>query len=75
MKNDIEIARAAKLLPITDVADRLDIPADAIAQYGTDKAKLTAPFLASLEDRPDGHPILVTAITPTPAGAGQTCLL
>ncbi|WP_417494288.1 formate--tetrahydrofolate ligase [Maricaulis sp.] len=72
MTTDIELARAATLLPITEVAARLDIPADAIAQYGTDKAKLTAPFLASLEDRPDGHLILVTAINPTPAGEGKT---
>ncbi|WP_417495481.1 formate--tetrahydrofolate ligase [Maricaulis sp.] len=72
MTTDIEIARAATLRPITEVAGRLDIPADAIAQYGTDKAKLTAPFLASLEDKPDGHLILVTAINPTPAGEGKT---
>tara|TARA_R110000868_G_scaffold2384_7_gene17727 strand:- start:4648 stop:6318 length:1671 start_codon:yes stop_codon:yes gene_type:complete len=72
MKTDIEIARAAKTLPITKVADRLGIPADAIAQYGTDKAKLTAPFIAGLADRPDGHLVLVTAINPTPAGEGKT---
>lgn len=72
MKTDIEIARAATLLPITEVAARLDIPADAIAQFGSDKAKLTAPFLASLEDRPDGNLVLVTAINPTPAGEGKT---
>ena len=72
MTTDIELARAATLLPITEVAARLDIPADAIAQYGTDKAKLTAPFLASLENKPDGHLILVTAINPTPAGEGKT---
>ena len=72
MKTDIEIARAAKLLPITEVADRLSIPADAISQFGSDKAKLTAPFLKSLGSRPDGHLILVTAINPTPAGEGKT---
>jgi formate--tetrahydrofolate ligase len=72
MKTDIEIARAAKTLPITQIAERLGIPADAIAQYGTDKAKLTAPFIESLADRPDGHLILVTAINPTPAGEGKT---
>ena len=72
MKTDIEIARAAKLLPITEVADRLSIPGDAISQFGSDKAKLTAPFLKSLGSRPDGHLILVTAINPTPAGEGKT---
>ncbi|WP_417498186.1 formate--tetrahydrofolate ligase [Maricaulis sp.] len=72
MKTDIEIARAATLLPIDDVAAKLDIPANAIARFGDDKAKLTAPFLKSLEDRPDGHLILVTAINPTPAGEGKT---
>jgi formate--tetrahydrofolate ligase len=72
MKTDIEIARAAKLLPITEIAARLAIPADAISQFGSDKAKLTAPFLKSLDGRPDGHLILVTAINPTPAGEGKT---
>jgi len=72
MTTDIEIARAATLLPIDDVAAKLDIPANAIARFGDDKAKLTAPFLAGLEDRPDGHLILVTAINPTPAGEGKT---
>lgn len=72
MKTDIEIARAATLLPITEIAARLSIPADAISQYGTDKAKLTAPFLKTLDALPDGHLILVTAINPTPAGEGKT---
>ena len=72
MKTDIEIARAAKLLPITEIAARLSIPADAISQFGSDKAKLTAPFLKSLDSLPDGHLILVTAINPTPAGEGKT---
>ena len=72
MKTDIEIARAANMKPITDIAARLDIPADALAQYGMDKAKLTAPFIDSLKDRKNGKLILVTAVNPTPAGEGKT---
>jgi len=72
MKTDIEIARAASMRPITDIAAQLDIPADALSQYGMDKAKLTAPFIESLKDRKDGKLILVTAVNPTPAGEGKT---
>ena len=72
MKTDIEIARAANMRPITDIAAQLDIPADALSQYGMDKAKLTAPFIESLKDRKDGKLILVTAVNPTPAGEGKT---
>ena len=71
-KSDIEIARAARLLPIGEVAARLGIPADALCQYGSDKAKVRFDFLEQLEDRPDGKLVLVTAITPTPAGEGKT---
>ena len=72
MLSDIEIARAARLLPIADIAAKLDIPADALSPYGRYKAKIEAPFLNSLADRPDGKLILVTAMSPTPAGEGKT---
>ncbi len=67
---DIEIARAAQTLPIGEVAARLDIPDDRIHAYGTTKAKIDVGYLA---DRPvRGKLILVTAMTPTPAGEGKT---
>jgi formate--tetrahydrofolate ligase len=72
MQSDIEIARAARLSPIADVAARLDIPPDALEPFGRHKAKITGPFLASLDPRPDGRLILVTAMSPTPAGEGKT---
>jgi len=72
MPTDIEIARAATPLPIADVAAKLDIPAEAVIPYGAGKAKLSAPFLESLAGRPRGHLILVTAVSPTPAGEGKT---
>ncbi len=71
-RSDIEIARAARLLPITDIAARLGIPDDALAPYGGDKAKVRYDFIQSLADRPHGKLVLVTAITPTPAGEGKT---
>ncbi|MFT5485540.1 MAG: formate--tetrahydrofolate ligase [Paracoccaceae bacterium] len=70
--SDIEIARAAKLLPISDIGAKLDIPADALHQYGSNKAKVDYGFLKDISDRPRGKLILVTAITPTPAGEGKT---
>ena len=71
-KSDIEIARAASLKPITEVGERLGIPAEAIMQYGPYKAKIAADFIESRRGQPDGKLILVTAITPTPAGEGKT---
>lgn len=71
-KSDIEIARETKLRPITEVGAKLDIPEEAILQYGPYKGKISFDFIKSLEDRPDGKLILVTAITPTPAGEGKT---
>ena len=72
-KSDIDIARAATKRPILDLAkDRLGIAAEHLVPYGHDKAKLTLDYIGSLEDRPDGKLILVTAITPTPAGEGKT---
>ncbi len=70
--SDIEIARAASMQPITEVAEKLAIPSDALKPYGNSKAKLSQEFIKSLEGRPEGKLILVTAITPTPAGEGKT---
>ena len=72
VKTDIEIAREASMKPITEVAHKVGIPADALLQYGPTKAKVTADFIDSLKERPDGKLILVTAINPTPAGEGKT---
>ncbi|MDE0254537.1 MAG: formate--tetrahydrofolate ligase, partial [Rhodospirillaceae bacterium] len=72
VKSDIEIAREASLQPITAIGEKLDIPAESLLQYGPHKAKLSYDFIRSLKDRPDGKLILVTAITPTPAGEGKT---
>ena len=69
---DIEIARAATQLPITDIGAKLDIPANALHPYGSNKAKVDYGFLEEISDRPRGKLILVTAITPTPAGEGKT---
>ena len=72
MKSDIEIAREAKLIPITDVAKAAGIPEDEIELYGKYKCKLSESYLRSLKDKPNGKLILVTAINPTPAGEGKT---
>ena len=69
---DIEIARAAKTLPIDEIGAGLGIPAEALRAHGVDKAKLDHGFLDGLRDRPRGKLVLVTAITPTPAGEGKT---
>ncbi|NDV85683.1 formate--tetrahydrofolate ligase [Aurantimonas aggregata] len=71
-KSDIAIARAAKKKPIREIAARLGIDEADIVPYGHDKAKISAGFIKSLEGRPDGKLILVTAINPTPAGEGKT---
>jgi formate--tetrahydrofolate ligase len=73
MPTDIEIAQAAALQPIAQVArERLAIPAEHLVPYGHYKAKVSLDYLDSLKDRPDGKLILVTAMTPTPAGEGKT---
>jgi formate--tetrahydrofolate ligase len=72
VKSDIEIARAAKKLPIWDIGKNLGIPADSLEPYGNDKAKVSADHIESLADKPDGKLVLVTAVTPTPAGEGKT---
>ena len=72
-KSDIEISQAAKMRPILDVArDKLGIPGEDLLPYGHYKAKVSLDYIASLKDRADGKLILVTAITPTPAGEGKT---
>ena len=71
-KSDIEIAREATLKPITEIGERLGIPASGLKPFGHDKAKITPDFIQSIADRKDGKLILVTAISPTPAGEGKT---
>src|SRR4029077_7248158 len=72
-KSDIEISQAAKMRPIVEVAaEKLDIPPEFVLPYGHYKAKISLDYIASLADPPDGKLILVTAITPTPAGEGKT---
>jgi formate--tetrahydrofolate ligase len=70
--SDIDIARAADMQRIERVAEKIDIPADAILEYGPYKGKVSYDYLRSIQDRPRGKLILVTAITPTPAGEGKT---
>jgi formate--tetrahydrofolate ligase len=72
MKSDIEIAREAKLRPITAVADSIGVPEAALHPYGRHIAKIDPGFIDGLDGRPDGKLILVTAINPTPAGEGKT---
>lgn len=72
VKSDIEIARAATMKPIAEVAAKVGIPAESIVPYGNTKAKLSAPYIESLKANKDGKLILVTAISPTPAGEGKT---
>lgn len=72
MKPDIEIAKEAKMLPISAVAEKLGLKADDLEFYGKYKAKLPLSLLKTYEDRPEGKLILVTAINPTPAGEGKT---
>jgi formate--tetrahydrofolate ligase len=72
VKSDIEIARAASLQPIRAIGEKLGIPEGALLSYGPTKAKLSHDYVDSLAARDDGKLILVTAITPTPAGEGKT---
>ncbi len=70
---DIEIAEAANLRPIADLArERLGIPAEALVPYGHTKAKISLDYIRSLSGRTEGRLVLVTAISPTPAGEGKT---
>ena len=70
--SDIEIARKAKLKPISEIGERLDIPKNQLIQYGSNKAKISNDFIKTIKNKKDGKLILVTAITPTPAGEGKT---
>ena len=72
MLSDIEIAQQAKMRPITEVADKLGILPDELEPYGRYKAKISLDVMKRLANRPDGKLILVTAITPTPAGEGKS---
>ena len=73
MRSDIEIAQAATKRPIVELAKlQADIPEDQLEPYGRYKAKLSLDYISKLKDRPDGKLILVTAISPTPAGEGKT---
>ena len=71
-KTDIEIARAAHKKPIQEIGAKLGIGTDDLLPYGHDKAKVSASFIKSVQDRKNGKLILVTAINPTPAGEGKT---
>lgn len=73
MLTDIEIAQAAKMRKILELAqERLGVPSDALDPYGHYKAKMSLEYIEQLKDRPDGKLILVTAMSPTPAGEGKT---
>ncbi len=70
--SDIEIARAASMQPISEIGAKLGIPADALLPYGHTKAKIGYAYIESLNGHSNGKLVLVTAITPTPAGEGKT---
>ena len=71
MRTDIEIARAAKMRPIGEIAEGLGILPEELEPYGRYKAKISDDFIRRTADRPDGKLVLVTAINPTPAGEGK----
>jgi formate--tetrahydrofolate ligase len=71
-KSDIEIAREAQKRPIMEIGEKIGIGSDDLLPYGHDKAKVSQSFINSVQDRPNGKLILVTAINPTPAGEGKT---
>ena len=72
MNTDLAIARAARLRPIGEIAALAGIPDDALIPYGRHKAKIDFDFIRAAEQRPDGALVLVTGISPTPAGEGKT---
>ena len=72
MLSDIEIAQKAKMKPIGEIAAKLGIPEHAIEPFGRTKAKISLDYIDTLKKKPDGKLILVTAISPTPAGEGKT---
>ena len=71
-KTDIEIAQAAHVKPIQEIAAGLGIPTESLVPYGHDKAKIKADFIDARKNDADGKLILVTAVSPTPAGEGKT---
>ena len=75
MLTDIEIAQQAELLPVKEIAKKLDIKENELEPYGHYKAKLSDSLAERLKNKPDGKLILVTAINPTPAGEGKTTTL
>ena len=72
MKTDIQIAQEATMLPITEIAAKVNLSPDDLEMYGKYKAKLSDECMARLEKEKDGKLVLVTAINPTPAGEGKT---
>lgn len=72
VKTDIEIAREASMQRVSQIAEQLQIPDEALQPYGHYKAKVALDYIAGLADKPDGKLVLVTAISPTPAGEGKT---
>ena len=72
VKSDIEIAQAAKLRPIQEIGAKLGIPSESLIPFGHDKAKIDADFIQSNNKNEGGKLILVTAVSPTPAGEGKT---
>jgi len=70
--NNLEISRLATLAPITQVAGRLGIPVESVESYGNFKCKISSAFIQGLNAKPDGKLVLVTAVSPTPAGEGKT---
>ncbi|RUP08556.1 formate--tetrahydrofolate ligase, partial [Hyphomicrobium sp.] len=72
VKSDIEIAREAKIKPIAEVAAKIGVPSQALIPYGWTKAKVSTAYIDQIQSNKDGKLILVTAISPTPAGEGKT---
>ncbi len=72
VKSDIEIAQAANVLPIQKIGEKIGIPAEALIPYGHDKAKISDDFIKAQGSNGDGKLILITAVSPTPAGEGKT---
>ncbi len=72
MKSDIHIAQETKMLPIMDIANKLNISDEYVEQYGKYKAKISLDLFKELENKEEGNLILVTAITPTPSGEGKS---
>ena len=73
MKTDIQIATEAKMLPISEIAAKLNIEADELELYGKYKAKINDDFLARTKDKPNGKLILVTAIRSEERRVGKEC--